>query len=892
MKHYGSRLPKFVEYDPRAASAGMTRLRFRSDPLQRGSWRAELCVNMSAARPTPQIEEVRMRFDTDALMKGLGDGWRILPFANGALLAKQRAQGLHLFLLEVENVAALRFKLALRPLIVLAGGADAPPCYPKINDHVEAVLPVSPCPRGPCWRMMTPTLFPGFIDIGWNLPIPRAPGAFRLINDDGAFSLAWAADASAALQDPRNPAIDDELQAVVDAYLQDASAASSSLLSAAALGDTRGNLVAMQIAAAAAARNDSNTLRILRVAHQRAFDRGRKELSSIACLITCNAALGDVERALHLIPTLEAEAAIQLRGADLARWVGALARTALVYQDEAQQKGDSRRRATPSTGTAALPSQIVMGEFGHTPIPASYTMTDELNDTLSPVERARLHHRLTPHAPRAEATAPSPDREPNFALARQTFTHDDDDGAWALIQRAASEGELVTDDETGAMVLRLSARFPEQSSACIAALRAIRPARVSAELFARSAAKLATHLRRIGQLSAAQDVLDDALQHVPDNIPLRTARASALGAAHDPRAIEAWRELIAHPNVEAWETNRYRKELADLLRTLDDRSGLLDELRLLHAQDPGDITVTQRLATLLEGRSALDEAVIVRAKHAAAVAELQGYASIAALVQAVTAGNIRTLAGALATAQAIELAARIAHPKTWLLRALPTLAARFPDPLLLEYALGAARELDDAELQASLQAQLDAAQAAADVPQATQPAPTQPAPTQPAAGTRDAVATPAAGTGAVTDVATPDIYAATRSDDGVLADLQDLYPTTLTLTPGEDELAAVKRALSRSQPSSVRAELLGRRALLLLIAGDAHNAALTWTGALILQPDDLRALAGLTASREASGADAGAESSRAHLLEELDALSPEEKAALPEALLRIVARLR
>lgn len=873
----------------------MTRLRFRSDPLATGRWHADLSVNLDAPRPTPQIDEVHMHVDTDALIKGLGEGWRILPFASGAILAKQQAQGLHLFLLEVENVAALRFKLVLRPFLTIAGGVDAPPCNPDLDAQVEAALPVSRCPRSACWRMATPTLFPGFIGIGWNLPIPRAPGAFRLVDDDGAFSLAWAADASAAIQTPQLPALDDALQAQVDGYLESTSAASSSLLSAAALGDHRGNLVAMQVAAAAAAQGDSNTLRILRVAHQRAFDRGRKELSSIACLITCNAALGEIDRALRLIPTLEAEAAIQLRLPDLARWVGALARAALVYQDEALHTGDSRRRATPSTGTAVLPSTVVEGRYGHTPIPASYTMSEELSDALSPVEYARLRHRLDPHGTGAEAAPSGGERQPNFALARQTFTGDDDSGAWALVQRAASEGEIVTDDETGAMVLRLSARFSEQSTACIAALRTVRAGRVSDEIFARAAAKLAGQLRRIGQRPAAQEVLEDAHRHVPDNIPLRTARASLLGEARDPRAIDAWRELIAHPKVEAWETNRYRRELAALLHQLDDR-GLLNELRLLHAQTPGDIDVTHQLAAALEGRSALDEAVIVRAKHAAAVAELQGYASIAALVQAVSAGNIRTLPGALATAQAIELAARIAHPNTWLLRALPTLAARFPDPLLLEYALEAAKELGDANQQAALQALLDDAQAATGLPHPDAAEASHiddtPADALPEAEALTPVDTPADDRTSLADAAPSSAPASPPSDDATLADLQHLFPATLALSPGDDELDAVKHALSRSQPSSARATLLGRRATLLLTAGDAHNAALTWTGALILQPDSLCALAGLTAAREASGDRASAESSRAHLLEELDALSPEAQAELPEALLRIVARLR
>lgn len=883
MKSSSHQLPKFVEYGPQGVSGEHTRLRFRSDPSTNRDWRAELRANLDAPRPTPQLDAMQIRFDAQAFLSGLGPQWRMLPHARGALFCCQQLHAMQLFHLELVNVGALYFRLEFQPVLKLFTGPNTCSSKPvDITAQVQASLPVAPSARQTGWRLHYATIFEPLIDAGWNLPIPRAPGVFQLKEHQGDLMLAWSADATASdFQVPKHH-IDAELADELHAYETGRIAATTSLLSAASIGDARGAWLAMHIASAAASLGDLSTLRVLRVTHQRAVERGRQELGTIATLIIASTALGDLERALSLVPVLESRIGADLKLPTSAGWVGAHLRNLLIRPQSSKQSNTFHSVVTPAGGTKPLEGSF--DEELLTPLPAALQSTDnELK--LSPVGRARLDARLRPADTHTSERAAG--REPSFALARQAFAGDDDQSAWSLIQQAVDNGETVDNEETGTMVLRLVAKFGENLADALAPLAAIRPSRVSPDLFARASQQRAEKLLALGRLDEALDVTQQALEHVPDSILLRIVHAKALGFARAPAAVQAWKRVLDHPNLEPWEAHRYRKQLAELLEDMDQRSALLHELRALHVQDPGNVQLTQQLAGILEERSAIDEAIIVRSRHAASIASLRGYPSVALLVRAVSSKTIDSLQGALAAAQAIHLATAIAHPAAWLQRALLELAEQYQDPLILEYALIAAEALQDTEALTLLQAELKKLQV-------QQPATTGEG--QPSNSTQNSPGTPAPDQNSEKDASIEtegtDSHFELQEEHlaSLLESFESLYPSILTDDDG-DELAALGEALSQSRPSNERAELLGRRAVVLLAAGQHSAAAQAWTGAMILQPNDPRALAGLTIARALNGETRAAASSREHLLEEIELRAEKDPDCLPEALLRIAARI-
>lgn len=896
------RLPKFAEYGPQGSSGGLTRLRFRSDPLRTEQrWFAELRVNLDAPRPTPLLDTLRVRFEIKNFLTALGKGWRLLPHSHGALLCGIREQGLQLYHLEVINIGALYFCIALQPILRVAVGYQSQPLQvDNVSSHLASALPVTDCQQRSAWRLHNPTIFGSFIDVGWNLPIPHAPGAFQLKEHDGDLTLFWSA--SSVPSEFRVPAhaLDPELEQALQDYEELRAPATAALLSAASIGDASGAWLAMQIAAIAARHEDTNTLRVLRVAHQRAMQRGRQEIGTIVCLITCNAALGDTDKALQLVPLMESRIGADLKLPDTAGWVGAHLRNLLVVPSHTPR--DFRAVVTPSAG-----SEIVLDrneDGSHTPLPATLQTQHDSSD-LSAVERARLDIRS--RSIEESANVPSARRELSFSLARQAFAGDDDLSAWRLVQQAVEHGELVDNDETGTMILRLIAKFSDDIAEATVALRSIHFDRVNPELFARASQQLAEKLLALGRTQECLTTLAHALTRVPDSILLRVAYAEALGMANDPAAIDVWKSVLAHPSLEPWELHRYRKELASLLKQTDQHGRLLEELRELHIQDPSNIPLTNQLASLLEEREAIDEAVIVRSRHAASVASLRGYPSVALLVQAINSKGILSLQGALAAAQAVHLAASIAHPSAWLHRALVTLAERFDDPLILEYALHAARALDDQEkvrtLELALNALVESVNDAASVPTSSATHLTASASAAPRHDETRRPSQPFRRNDADEDQdddeddLIPTRAAEERQIDTellttLLEHLEALYPRRLTgQNESDSELETLSRALSKSLPSAERAELLGRRAVIMLRDGHASGAAQAWTGAMILMPDDLRALAGLTVARTLSQATRAAASSREHLLEEVERLHTQNPHALPEALLRIAALL-
>lgn len=870
MKTYGMRLPKFAEYGPQGASGGLTRIRFRSDPQAEGSWQAELSVNLDAPRPTPLLDSLTIRFETHPFLLLLGAEWRLLPLSDGALLCLQTGQGLSLFHLSAANSSALRFQLqSIEWLRIASGPKVSRPVLDNINAHVPSSLPVLACPRSDAWRLNNPMIFSGFIDVGWNLPIPRAPGRFRLQELEGDLSLHWSTAEIHTTTAPSTIELEPELQHAFDAYESGLSSATASLLSAASMSDATGGWLAMNVAHAAAKRNDNNTLRVLRVAHQRALDRGRQELCSIASLITCNAALGDTERALSLVPLLESRIALQLKTPHTAGWTGAHLRSILLRTTDDAPSENSVSRRTPSAGISALNGSVLRESLDN--------LSPEDAELLSPVEHARLQHRTQ----KPSKDVPIARREPNFALARQAFAADDDESAWELVLRAVEEDELVENDQTGHMVLRLAARFNDNIDDTIRALQSIRYGRIQSELVARAAERLADAQIKKHRLEDALETLQHALRHVPNSILLLRAYARVLAELQRPEAVEAWKNVLEHPELEGFEAHAYRKELTQVLLQSDNNSAQIDELRALHQADPASVELTHQLVALLKDHAALDEAVMVRSRHAASLAGLRGYPSIAKLVQAANNQEIRSLNGAIAAAAAIRLAATIAHPATWLHRAILQLAQTFSDPQLSKLAVEAAENMgDDAAADAFRSKTKKHESSARTLVKATDTL----------GSSRDGAALREPSEDDDDHHTLSHYQVPFTSRDTLVEILLELYPATSD-GPAENELQSIREALSQSRPSKERAELLGRRAALLLATGQAKEAAQSWTGALILNPTDLRCLAGLTVARGLNEATESAANSREHFLEELHHHDATAKTGAPEALLRIALLL-
>lgn len=880
MTTHAPRLPHFAEYAPQGSSSGATRLRLLSDAADELQWRAEVSVDLSAARPTPITERLVIHFDTPRFLAALGEQWSLLPHSHGALVCCVGPNSLRMLHIDALNVAGLNFQLRIIPLLRIAIGTHDDTCaYELLDRALPRALPLTRYPRDPGWRIDRATLYASCIAAGWNLPIPRAPGSFALVEQRDELRLVWDALASPPRPTIPDPDIDEALDVLYTQYDRGESVATAALLSAATQPSSVGAFLAMRVAATAARRNDSNTLRVLRVAHQRAFERGRLSIGSLAALISCNASLGELDKARQLLPQLEARIAADLRLHDSAVWVGAHIRS-LLLAPAAASANDTERRVT-STPCGGL---NVTGAPTDSPAPADTTRSSEETPVhLSRVELARISSNLpsvstVSHAPKA-----------NFALAKQAFTSDDDENAWVLLHQSIQAGAVVNCEDVGAMILRLAAIFDSDKALLIQALRAILDGETSPTTHARAAHQLAQILRD-DEPHASLGIIEQALKRSPDRLLLLIARAQLLSQTFPSNAVEAWRTVLAHPELERWEAQRYRKELALVLADSDQSAALLDELRALHLRDAGNIELTNQLAGMLEERAAIDEAILVRARHAAVVGQLKGYPSIALVVQAVTTHKIYTLTAALAAAQALQLAASIAHPSTWLNRAIVQLAERFDDPLILEYALRAATELGDASQVDALRQQLDAQ--VAEFHESLQ-----------------AFETPPARSEALASNGAPDDDAQDDDDDDEDGDYaSDATPFLLdaaSLTPYVDalsmlfppsvqasanELDDIQRQLSASRPAHERANLLARRALLLLTQGDYAASSMAWTGAMILTPHDLRVLAGLTVARAANGEGRAAASSRDHLLEEL---SLESRRALAHpALAAIAARFR
>ena len=793
-------------------------------------WSAEASIDLSSLRPTPIVDRVWIQTRQAAWIESLGGNWTLLPHQDGVLACHRTPGSLQVVFVEAFNVAPLAFELRRTPVLHVVTRPHVRTVDECVLEQtVHHALPVHQLIGNVGWRLDRTTLYAQCLDVGWNIPIPRDAGAFILREQRGDLCLSWDAQRTPNVVEPAHMRFDEEIDAALSAYRR-GDPATAMLLSASAMADPRSAFLSMLVAAEAARRADHNTLRILRVAHQRALDRGRVEFGAIGTLLTCNAALEDRARATKLVPALEEILHADPRLTGAADWICTHLQ-ALLFSDNSatiEDASPAERRVmdTPPVSLEAVAqrtrsgSSIAVGsEPGET---SSGRRSADTPHSLSRVEIARLDSRRYS----AEfAIVDQLSAEDAQERALQAFNDDDDDKAWEMTRVALHKNARIDREDVASMILRL---FPKNASDNLAkkALQAVLDGETSATSQSRAAVMLAQLHRSANENTLALSVLDAGMKRHPDDVALRLERAQLLTEHNPSAAIGAWRALLESGALEPWEAHRYRLELAKLLQHAQQDDALLDELRRLHQEDPGNPELTKNLATQLQACGAIDEAIAVRARHACAISQLRGYPSLALVVQAVNGERPLGLQAAIACANVIHLASTISTPATWLHRAMLTLAERYQDPLILEYAIHSARALELPQVEETLQRALQSQ-------------------------------------------APPEPIAPASKAQSLVPQILELFPR---LSEGslEDELAHIQRSVTIVRGADKRGALLNRRAAILLAQSDAAAAAQAWTGATILLPDDAKTLAGLCVARAIAGDVDAAQSAREHLIELLD----------------------
>lgn len=889
MTSHTPRLPAFAEYAPQGSTTGgNSRIRIRGTHLSEFIWLADASIDLRVARPTPIVDRLSVQVNLERWIEALGCGWSLLPHHEGVLACHRTPSSLTIVFAETFNVAPLAFELRLTPVLNLVTAAKSVPVDEDLlNRTIRHCLPLHQLAGNVGWRLDRGKLYAECLDAGWNLPISRDAGGFILKEQRGDLSLIWDANRGLDVAEPSHIRFDDEVEASLRAYRR-GEPARSVLLSAAAMSDTRSAFLSMLVSAEAARRDDQNTLRIMRVAHQRALDRGRMEFGGIGTLLTCNAALGDLDKATKIVPALETILRGDARLADAADWVSAHIQ-ALLFSDNVVTIGDvtpTERGVmdTPPVSIEAVAQRVRSGsspavEPASAPIPPITRPSTDTPHTLSRVELARLDSRRY-SAEFAAVDQLSPDEA--FAKSIEAFENDEDVKAWELIRAALRKNGRIPNQETASVVLRL---YPRNTADNLArkALQAVIESPVDPTSRSRAAVLLAQLHRQAGENPQALQVLEDCLRLHPDDIAIQVERAQLLTQFNPSAAIVAWRKVLDSGLLEPWEAHKYRQVLTTLLKGEEHNDARLHELRRLHADDPGNPELTKTLASQLEEIGAIDEAISVRARHACNISQLKGYPSVALVVQAINSQRPMRTQAAIACAHVIHLASTIATPDAWLHRAMLTLAERHHDPLILEYAIFSARKLQLPEIEAALQKALADYVPIADRPRTP---------------SRANLAVPTTAASAPVSEHDSDAPMVVEDTSPQVRSIQSLVPDLIKLFPPmmegslDEELNFIQQSVVHTRGAAQRAALLGRRAAILLEKGDAPAASQAWTGSTILLPDDPKTLAGLTIARALSSDLRAAEISRQHFLKVIKDLDGAQLQLLPTSLVFSLTKLR
>lgn len=481
------------------------------------------------------------------------------------------------------------------------------------------------------------------------------------------------------------------------------------------------------------------------------------------------------------------------------------------------------------------------------------------------------HEQQTPIAHDVRSAPRSTALHTLLVQAHDAWQDEDDARAWSLLLRAQRDEprpETLSFDEAG-MILRLVQQEGTDEER-LAVLNWACSAIGDREQRARAACVLARLFVEAGRSGEARRVLEQALARAPGTPPLRLELARVATVERAPDAQRQWQALLRYEDLEPWERTEYRREYAEAMLALGHEVRAIELLKEVHTDEPANAVFTDYLTRLMLEQGDVDGAVALRCRHAAAVGGLDGYPSVAHLADYAAGHRFQSTDSARATAQALALAIRITNPATWLRRALIALAEDFNDRVILELGLVAARDMDAfeytrefarrlAELVSGDEDRERYLSLANDASQRIERLHIDTAPWAPPSTSTDTVG---------------------EEDIREAASVEEEGAQTVVVAP-RLRLEELDAELQETRTLSGRADLLHERASLLLSMERFEEASQTWTGALILAPEDPRFLAGLFRARAGVGDARGANAAMSQLRMTLSAMASDERRSLP-----------
>lgn len=523
-------------------------------------WNASLCVDPGSPRPTPITDALDIEFTLEAFQTLLPKTMQAFAHPDGLLVIQRSAHRLYCTSIRIhttEEDASLRLSIA--PMISLVAAQSAADFDTRpVLDALSSVLPIVHDPEAKVWRIASAELFAHFIDAGWNLPLPRGPGTYRLRSqlhsllppshdfskepwadedttppDDGTSgdtrcTLVW--NAAEKLSNTSRPIATAPISPRIERALEEYAAglpATSSILSATTFGDHEGGHIAMRVASIAAEQNDIHTLQTLRITQQRLHDRGQTRLAVLSALFSAHAMLRSPDIAASLLEPLASQLSHELSWEPTAEW----------FKAQCSEWFATLNHHDPKW------TESISAPKPEEPLQALKALKSGTRTTRKSVPEPR-------HSAPADAS---------FAEAYDAFQNDDDDLAWQRTAAALEAGQPIQEDAIASMVLRLIARYADQASSTAALEAIVRD--VSSELhYVRAVQLLADHYDALGALERTSELLQTALKRFPNSILLRVSFAQFLSRIGHSSAERAWTYVLEHESLEPWEARLYTQE--------------------------------------------------------------------------------------------------------------------------------------------------------------------------------------------------------------------------------------------------------------------------------------------------------------------------------------------
>lgn len=501
-------------------------------------WTAKLRMASQRTRPTWCIEHWETQLDIAALQKEMHPHAELFACERGLAVLESTNAYLRLGFLLPRSTQAFEYVIDYEPLLIIAR-APHPAQTPeqRFSHALSNVHPFIVLGDHNRLSLHVPHLFAKDLDNGWNLPIVRNIGRYRIVStqhtdtaedaalpappwaldhadtslDTAAIRLRW--DEHTQEQNHTGPErLDPAITQHINDYAQGLPIAIS-LLSATTLGDEHGAHIAMRIAALAASHSDRPTLQALYITQQRIWARQRYQIGSLCALISAHATLRTEPPPKAWGQRLSAQVAHVLERDDTRTW----------FQHHLD---DWLASATPRDAESNVAPH------------APHTLRD-----------IPAH---TPHAPSSTAAASF------YAQALDAFEEDADKEAWSLIVQALEHHETVVTPNVASMILRLVKRYGDDDED--KALRAIIDGDATEEQTMRAMQLLSEYHDAHGALPEAIHVLRAGQERYPQRPLLCIAYAQLLTRNGHADAVNAWDQVLALAQLEPWERAAYQEE--------------------------------------------------------------------------------------------------------------------------------------------------------------------------------------------------------------------------------------------------------------------------------------------------------------------------------------------